>query len=91
MEYTIENNPTLNDIRQMIEIDKQVYDENDCGNLEKCLEWKKICPELYTAIKYENQVVGYINFVPITKECYEKFKLGKIKDGKTFAFLCQLQ
>lgn len=80
-EYNIEYYPNEEDIKQMIQLDNEVYNKSeDCGILEKCLQWKKICPEIYTVIKDSDKVVGYINFVSITKKCYEDFRHGKIKD-----------
>ena len=72
--------PTKNDIKEMIQLDCEAYNELDCGILDKCLKWKEKCPEIYTAIKYDRKIIGYINFVPITKECYSKIKSGNLKD-----------
>jgi len=78
--YKIENNPSIEDIKQMINLDSLVFDEKDRGVLERCLMWQKICPELYTVLKDEDEIVGYINFLPITKSCFEEFKKGQTKD-----------
>lgn len=79
--FTIEYNPTVDDIKEMIKLDNQAYEEKeDCGVLEKCLEWKRKCPDLYIVIKSDDKVVGYINFVPITRSAFERFKSGELKD-----------
>ena len=80
-EFQIEFSPTENDLRQMIMLDNRAYKkQEDRGILEKCLAWKRACPDLYTALKHNGTVVGYINFLPVTKKCYEKFRNGKLKD-----------
>ena len=79
--FEIVYNPNENDIKQMVELDADSYEESlDRGVLEKCLEWKKICPNLYTAIKFDKKIIGYINFIAITEECYNKTKSGNFKD-----------
>ena len=79
--YIIENSPDIEDLKQMVELDKSFYNNKlDRGEMKKCLQWQKICPELYTVLKSGDEVLGYINFIPITKECYDLFRMGKIKD-----------
>lgn len=78
--FEIIYHPTENEIKEMIQLDQKTYSELDCGNLQKCLRWKEKCPEIYTAIKYNNKIIGYINFAPIKKACYNKIKSGNLKD-----------
>ena len=81
MDFEVKYFATDDEIKQMIALDDDSYsDGEDCGVLEKCLQWQKICPELYTFIKNKNEVVGYINFIPVTEDAYERFKSGKLKD-----------
>ena len=72
--------PSENDLKQMLELDCESFSELDRGELGKCLEWKSNCPEMYTAIKLDGKIIGYINFVAITKESYNKIKTGNLKD-----------
>lgn len=79
--YEIVYYPTIEDVKQMIDLDGDSYkDDKDCGVLSKCMKWLQICPDIYTIVKIKGQVVGYINFVPITLDCYNKFKTGSFKD-----------
>ena len=80
MEFEIFHNSTQKDILEMIELDKTNYLGNDVGNYNDCVEWLKICPLMYTIIKSNNKIIGYINFLPITKQCYQQIKNGQKKD-----------
>lgn len=72
--------PNEDDVKGMIQLDGEAFCELDRGELNKCLEWKKICPDVYTAIKLDAKVIGYINFIAVTKKCYYRMKVGKLKD-----------
>ena len=78
--YEIVNYPTKNDLIQLCKLDIEAYNEMDKGDLDKCLVWKKNCPEIYTALKFDGKFIGYINFVAITEDCYKKFLMGRLKD-----------
>ena len=71
---------TKKDIKQMIKLDKKAYLGSELVDLNRCLEWLKKCPEIYTCLKYNKKIVGYINFMPVTKNSYDKMKSGKKKD-----------
>lgn len=82
MKYTIKYTIDDNDIEQMLSLDKTVFEEYDTVKKNKIQEWVKVNPDLYTVIKFQEQIVGYINFMPITKLCYDKFYTGQYKDYK---------
>lgn len=69
-----------NDIKKMINLDKESYFGNDAGDFERCLSWHKICKDLYTILKKDGKIIGYINFLPIKKSAYNKIRAGKLKD-----------
>ena len=71
-------NDTL--IKEMIELDKLVFKGDDMGAFDKCKEWVKRNPDIYTVLMADNKVIGYINFMPITDTAYNKVKQGKRKD-----------
>ena len=71
-------NDTL--IKEMIELDKLVFKGDDIGAFDKCKEWVKRNPDIYTVLMADNKVIGYINFMPITDTAYNKVKQGKRKD-----------
>lgn len=80
-DFQIELNPNEDDLRQMIVLDNRAYKkQEDRGILEKCLAWQRACPDLYTALKHNGVVVGYINFLPVTKKFYESFRRGELGD-----------
>lgn len=67
-------------LKQAIDLDKSVFEDNDIGDFNKCKEWLNINKEIYTILLFNNKVVGYINFMPITRDCYCKIKKGELKD-----------
>ena len=67
-------------IKKMIEIDAEVFNEEDRGTLEGCKKWVKCNPDIYTVLMYDDEVVGYINFMPITADAYIKIYNGQLKD-----------
>lgn len=72
--------PTEKDILELIELDKLVYTNNNIGTFDKCKEWLSVNPNIYTILKHNNKIIGYINFFPVTNECYNKIKSGAMKD-----------
>ena len=71
-------NDTL--IKEMIELDKLVFEGEDIGTFDKCKEWVGTNPDIYTVLMQDEKVIGYINFMPITDKAYNKIKQGKLKD-----------
>ncbi|MBQ8762116.1 MAG: hypothetical protein IJZ26_02205 [Clostridia bacterium] len=67
-------------LQQMLELDASVYKEEDSGVLEICKEWISVNDDIYTMLLHNNKVIGYINFMPITNECYLGFVNGTKKD-----------
>ena len=61
-------------IKDMIELDKLVFNGDDIGAFNKCKEWVEINPDIYTVLMADNKVIGYINFMPITDKAYNKIK-----------------
>lgn len=80
MKYTIEYYPTDRDIKEMLLLDKDVFNLKDTSSYSKVKSWYNKNNEIYTVLKLDGVVVGYINFMPITKDCYDKFRIGKYKD-----------
>ncbi len=76
IQHKIDNN-TLN---QMIALDREVYSKRDLVDIDRCRQWLSVNPDIYTVLKYNGNVVGYINFVPLKDEVYAKFERGQIKD-----------
>lgn len=77
---------TRKDIEDALELDKRFYEfKEDCMfTIEKCLKWHRINPNIYTMLKdnSEDKIVAYINAAPITDECYEEIRSGKIVDAR---------
>ena len=67
-------------LKEMIALDEEVFKKEDVGIFSKCKEWISANPDIYTVLTYENKVIAYINFIPISNTFYRKFKTGKLKD-----------
>jgi len=80
MEFKTYNKVTPKIVSELINLDADNFLGNDVGNFDTCINWLKVCPEMYTIIKHEKKTIGYINFLPITKQCFEQVKLGRKKD-----------
>ncbi|MGN0960648.1 MAG: hypothetical protein ACI4PF_00445 [Christensenellales bacterium] len=78
--FSIVNQVNDSLIKDMIELDKLVFKGEDIGAFDKCKEWVKINPDIYTVLMLDNKVIGYINFMPITDKAYQAIKQGKLKD-----------
>ena len=79
-DYTILNKVDDNILKEMIALDNLVFKDKDIGNFDRCKEWLSANPDIYTVLLCNGKVIGYINFMPITDECYERFRQGKEKD-----------
>jgi len=82
--FEVTNNIKKSDIDKLIELDKLVYTENDLVDKKLCYEWYRKNKRLWTIIKHNNKIIGYINFMPITDECYKKYKKNIIKEQNIF-------
>ena len=71
-------NDTL--LKEMIELDKLVFKDEDIGDFNKCKEWVKCNPDIYTVLMQDDKVIGCINFMPITENAYQRILQGKLKD-----------
>lgn len=78
--FSILNRVDIALIKQMIELDKLVFKDEDVGSINKCREWIKHNPDIYTLLMHDSKVIGYINFMPITHTTYQAIKQGKLKD-----------
>lgn len=80
MEYEIDYSPTDENVLGAIKVDRAVFKGFDVGNFQTCKNWLSVNEEIYTFLKRDNKVIGYINFMPITEDCYKSFLKGDYKD-----------
>ena len=78
--FQISYHPDSATIRKLIELDKSVYNISDIGVYDKCMEWYCKNGDIYTVLSYQDKPIGYINFMPITDECYKQYRTGKMHD-----------
>ena len=76
MKFEIVDRATSEDVRQMVVLDKENYIGSDIGDYSTCIKWLDICPEIYTAVRADGKIVGYINFVPISEKVYNDIRNG---------------
>jgi hypothetical protein len=69
-------------IRQAVAIDTEVYKEDFRGIYETCVGWWKRNPDIYIMMTEEEtgEVIGYINMMPVSSECYDRLRSGKSLD-----------
>ena len=67
-------------MKQALCLDDETYNEEDTGTFNLCKEWYRKNKDIYTILLHNKEVVGYINFMPLTDDCYGKFRQGKFKD-----------
>lgn len=77
----VKNIETIQEIQDAINLDKNSFTDDEVGILDTCIKWLNACQDLYTAIFNGNELVGYINFMPLKKEVFENYKQGKMIDN----------
>lgn len=78
--YTIAYTATDDDLKQMLVLDGEAFQGKDAGEFRRCKTWLSVNPDIYTILKLDGKVIGYINFVPLKEEVYEVFYQGHYKD-----------
>lgn len=78
--FIIKNFVDLDDVKEMCELDKVNYEIDNQVSFEICKTWYKKNPLIYTAIFRDEELIGYINFMPISDQLYNNFVNGKIPE-----------
>ena len=72
------------DLREAIILDFAVYaiDDSVQFTIEKCIKWHNTNPFVYFMLKdiEKDEIVGYVNMAPVTKDCYEMILSGQFWD-----------
>ena len=76
-DFLIKNLVSKNDVKSMLEIDRIVFKNENNVPEDIVMSWYNKNPNIYTAIFDKQKLIGYINFMPITKECYDSYLTGK--------------
>lgn len=63
-------------LQEALLIDRQIYTESFRADIATCLKWRHHNPDIYTVIidNYTQQLVGYINAMPICDEWFLKLE-----------------
>jgi len=72
----------INDLEDMVELDKLTYLPEDSANIEELITWYNQNKDIFVLLKDDKKLIGYSIFFPITKECYNKYKNGEILEGE---------
>jgi hypothetical protein len=83
--YQIISSQEINEdrIKQAVEIDENTYSTEFKGVLELCISWFKKNQDIYTFVidKQTDQVVGYLNAMPLDENTINKIESGTSKDN----------
>ena len=76
-------NITVDHIKQILNLDKLVYDELYHNTLEKCLDSFERNSDTYTMLysASADKIVAYVHVLPITDEYYDRLKSGTLIDA----------
>ncbi len=69
---------TSEDIRGALMLDYESYHDEYHLMYERCLDYQRRNPYIYTMLKDRGEIVGYINFSPVTEGAYERLRSGEI-------------
>lgn len=72
----VKNVETIEEIQAAINLDRNSFTDDEVGVLDTCINWLQACPDLYTAIFDKNELIGYINFMPLKKRALKIIKMG---------------
>lgn len=69
-------------VLQAVRLDSLVYKSNACGEPSMCLEWFRKNSDIYIFLLDEEteNVIGYINAMPITERLFSEIKSGCVND-----------
>lgn len=81
LNYTIKQHATAAQVSEMIALDNESYEGKDQGVYKTCQSWYKKNNNIYTILLLNNKVIGYINFVPLTEQAYERFLRLELDDS----------
>ena len=80
--YTTDDKVSEQDLLDMFALDSVNFSHlESLSPVEQLREWLGANPDFYTILRDQHgKLVGYISFIPLKTETYEKFRTGKITD-----------
>ena len=86
-EFTIIQCADIRQIEHLLEgsiaIDRQSYQDELVGIMDRCIEWYYANPEIYTfATDAAGRTIGYINAMPVEEEIYQRIRDGDYLDNE---------
>ena len=80
MRVIVGNNVTPEMLEQALKLDWSCYPKDYWLTFDKCKDYFNANNEIYIMLMEENELIGYINFSPISDEAYNKIRSGEYKD-----------
>ena len=73
---------TPKDIQEVLDLESEVYNESGQQDLDLCLKFFAVNPNIYLFFKDLNtgKIIANIDISPISDECYEKMRSGHLLD-----------
>ena len=78
--FSISYSPTPDELKTALELDKQVFPKDRCAKYSVCRFWLQKNPESFIILKYSNQVIGYVCFLPLAQPAFKKYINGEIHE-----------
>ncbi|MCL2383087.1 MAG: hypothetical protein FWC79_02785 [Oscillospiraceae bacterium] len=82
MNFRIDNNLTFEDFKEIEEIEKSYFDIDTVVTSSQVYKWHLVNPDTEIVVKsiVNDEVVGQISVIPLSKEQYKNFINGDLKD-----------
>ena len=78
--------PTDYELEQLVKLDGLTYpDPEDRADIDELKMWRKQNDDSFILLKHNNNVIGYIILLPLTKDCYNSYKSGEITEEEITA------
>lgn len=78
MELIFGSQITSGDIKGALMLDYENYHDEYHLMYERCLDYQRRNPYIYAMLKDRGEIVGYVNFSPVTSGAYERLRAGEI-------------
>ena len=78
--FEVQQYMTIDELKKALEFDADNFRHVERIPEERAQGWIEKNPDIYTVLKYGDELVGYISFMPLKKKYYKKYRIGEIGD-----------
>ncbi|GGE69073.1 hypothetical protein [Priestia taiwanensis] len=71
---------TLEDFKDMQELERNFYDDNHITPYEEAYRWYKAYPYTVCALRDNSTIIGFINMFPVKEHIFEALRAGTFND-----------